>query len=378
VNAITQRLFGGRLRRLLWFFCVTLGIALAAVYLFARYVYYPSPALPRTDKRVLEWGWNTPRLQNMPNYLDVAQSLPFDGLILDIATPENRNGLSWTLFGDTAVDSQLLDELGNNFSGMEWGKLTDNFLRVNIAPANVDWFDDFDTIEANLEAIAHLAKQLGFKGIMFDTEHYGDMRPFDYQQQEYSDRHNYEEYDAQVFLRGQEIMEAFQRGYPGLTILYTFGLTIGSQPNAPRNRAEFNYGLLMPFIEGMIAAADEGTILVDAFEGSYIYRDELQFLQAYKLIKGSTRDSYARNPERYGQFFQAGFGLWLDHNYCGEPGLQPTGCPSGFTPETFQQAINNALNYSDRYVWIYSQGLNWYTGEGIPAEWKASLYSFGQ
>jgi hypothetical protein len=173
-------------------------------------------------------------------------------------------------------------------------------------------------------------------------------------------------------------MRAFNRGYPGLTVLYNYGMTVGSQSGAPRDFASFKYGLLMPFIEGMIEAADEGAVLVDAFEGSYIYRDELQFLQAYKLIKGMTRDNYARNPQRYGEIMRAGFGLWLDHNYCGEPGLTPVNCPSGFSPDTFRQAINYALQYTDRYVWVYSQGVNWYTNEGVPAEWKDALYSFRQ
>jgi hypothetical protein len=378
MNKIKRLFIGGRLRRLFWFFWLTLAVALASIYLFAKYVYYPAPNVPRSEKRVLEWGWNTPLLQDVPTYLESAQALPFDGLILDIATPDHPRGLSWTLFDNDRVDQTLLDNLSTQFTELNWGRLTDNFLRVNVAPANVDWFDDFDPILYNFEAVARLAQQLGFKGIMFDTEQYGEMQPFDYRKQVGQKRYSYEQYDAQAFLRGQEIMQALNKGYPGLTILYTFGLTIGSQPNAPRDLSEFNYGLLMPFIEGMIEAADEGTTLVDAFEGSYTYRDELQFLQAYKLIKGLTRDNYARDPERYGQFMQAGFGLWLDHNYCGEPGLEPSGCPSGFTPETFEQAMQNALAYTDRYVWIYSQGLNWYTGEGIPQIWVQALNSFRQ
>jgi hypothetical protein len=374
---LKQFFFGRKLRRLFWFFWITLALALASVYLFAKYVYYPAPNLPRSEKRVLEWGWNTPRLQAIPQYADQLENLPFDGAIFDIATPADTRGLSWTLFGDQPVDQTLLGEIADQLNDFKWGRLTDNFLRVNFSPSNVDWFDDFSTILNNFEAIARLAKQLGFKGIMLDTEQYGEMLPFDYRQQLYNSKYTYEQYDAQVYTRGQAVMQAFQKGYPGLTILYTFGISIGSQPGA-NNRSEFKYGLLLPFIEGMISAADDNITLVDAFEGSYIYREDLQFLQAYKLIKGITRDTLARDPERYDQFIQAGFGLWLDHNYCNEPGLTPANCPSGFTPEMFQQAINYALQYTDRYVWIYSQGVNWYTGEGIPPEWNDTLSSFRQ
>jgi hypothetical protein len=211
---------------------------------------------------------------------------------------------------------------------------------------------------------------------MLDTEQYPGIEIFDYPMQKYIDRYDYATYDAQVFARGQEIMRALNRGYPGITVLYTFGLTIGAQFGGGRDLLPHTRsGLLTPFIEGMIDAAGETTTLVDAFEDSYPYSEEAQFLAAYKLIKGFTRDFYTRNPAAYGEVVEAGFGLWPEHD-CGESGLQSTTC--SFRPETFRNALDLALRYSDRYVWIYSQTANWYTGEGVPPEWKAVLDSFRQ
>jgi hypothetical protein len=374
---VRRFLWGGRLRRLSTFFFVSLIITVTFVYIFINYIYYPAPSAARSQKRLLEWGWNTPRLQDIRQYLNQAQTTPFNGLIFDIETPTDSRGLSWRIFSDQRVDQAMLDQLLVDLDGIEWGRLTDNFLRVNTY-TTLDWFDDYSATVENLEAVARLANQLGFNGIMLDTEQYPGVIVFEYAQQSNRDQYTYEEYDAQAFQRGQEVMQALNRGYPGITVLYTFGLTVGSQRDAPRDLSQHRYGLLMPFIEGMMAAADDGTILVDAFEGSYIYQHEDQFLAAYKLIKGLTRDFYARDPERYGEKMQAGFGLWLDHNYCNEPGLTPQNCPSGFTPEMFADAVGYALRYSDRYVWIYSQGVNWYTGEGIPPEWQAVFDSLGQ
>lgn len=370
-------LFGGRLRRLFTFFCASLLIALTATYLFINYIYYPAPTAARSQKRLLEWGWNTPRLQAVPQYIDAAQNTPFDGVIFDIETPADTRGLSWTIFYTERVDQGALDQLAIDLDTIEWGRLTDNFLRVN-AYTTLDWFDDYEITLGNLEAVARLANQLGFRGIMLDTEQYPGVTVFEYAGQRNRDQYSYDEYDAQAFRRGQEVMQALNRGYPGITVMYTFGLTLGSQRDAPRDLSQHRYGLLMPFIEGMIAAADEDTTLVDAFEGSYIYHHEDQFLVAYKLIKGLTRDFYARDAERYGEKMQAGFGLWLDHNYCNEPSLTPQNCSSGYTPESFEQAVNYALRYSDRYVWIYSQGVNWYTGEGVPPDWGAALVELGK
>lgn len=373
-----KHLFGGRFRRLFWFFWVSLGVMLAAIYVFITYVYYPAPSLPRSEKRLLEWGWHTPRLQDIPQYIDIAQSLPFDGLVIDIVTPRDRRGLAWTIFGDNPVDNSELEILSTEFSGFNWGRLTDNFLRVNVFPADVDWFEDFDTILLNLEAVAKLAHDLEFVGIMFDTEQYSDVRIFEYPTLTLANRYTFDDYSDQVFERGQAVMAALNRGFPGLTVLYTFGVTIAAQPDALANLPNHEYGLLIPFIEGMIEAANEDNVLVDAFESSYIFKYEPQFSQAYTLIKGFTRDFYTRNPQRYGETMQAGFGLWLDHNYCNEPGLEPQGCPSGHNPETFERTVDLALRYSDRYVWIYSQGVNWYTGEGIPEQWQQTLDSIGQ
>jgi hypothetical protein len=353
----------------MWFFRVAL--ALGGVYIF---LIYPASASPRSEKRLLAMG--VPSLQEMTDVIEAFQQTPFDGLILDIATPNDRRGLAWTVFGDQRVDHAQLDRLAERFSGFNWGRLTDNFLRVNIYPATVDWFDDFDAIIDNMEALARLAYQLGFGGIMLDTEQYPGVEIFDYTKQKYKNQHDYAAYDAQVFLRGQEVMRALNRGFPGISVLYTFGLSTGAQFGGGRDLLPYTgSGLLTAFIEGMIDAAGETTTLVDAFEASYTYTQEAEFLAAYKLIKDFTRDVYARNPTAYGEATQAGFGLWIDQG-CGDAGLTSSMC--GFTPESFQSTVELALKYSDRYVWIYSQSINWHTGEGIPPEWQTAIDSFRQ
>jgi len=57
--------------------------------------------------------------------------------------------------------------------------------------------------------------------------------------------------------------------------------------------------------------------------------------------------------------------------YCGDGGLPASGC--GFTPDEFKYAVNVALSTSDRYVWIYDEHINWFTGDGIPPIWQDVL-----
>jgi hypothetical protein len=337
-------------------------------------VYLLSQRAPeaRPNQHLLEFGWNTPRLQDAPAYIEAAQNLPFDGLILDIATPRHEAGLSWTLFGAERVDRPFLDGLASEMSGLEWGRLSHNLLRVNVTPGNVDWYDDFDSILYNMEAIAKQARDLGFAGIMFDTEQYpSGFALFDYSRQIYRDRYSYDEYAEQVYRRGQEVMAALNHGYPGLTVLYTYSLSLASQHFSRNWLPTFHYGLLVPFVEGMIAAADSEAVLVDGFEVSYGYTEEGQFRYAADLIRNQTATTFARDPDRYRTVTRVGFGLWLDHD-CAN-GLVTGGCPNGFTPESFRRALNLAQQYSDGYVWVYSQRVNWYTGDGIPMDWQPVL-----
>ncbi|MBZ0276399.1 MAG: hypothetical protein K8I60_09650 [Anaerolineae bacterium] len=347
------------------------GVAvLVGVILLFIYGYYPPPGLPRSQTRLIELGWDTPFLQDMPAIVDEIQSLPFDGIVLDIASPVNETGLSWTLFGDDPVDTDQLDALTVDFAGFDWGHLTDNFLRLNLNPGNIDWFDDYSVALHNIELLAKLAHDLGFAGIMFDTELYPNimLELFNPGTLPHRDRYDDDAYAEQVYQRGQDVIQAMNKGYPGLTVMLTYGPSFVAHGGNPHP----SYPLFLPFIEGMIAAADKGTILVDGFEESYYYEDESQFLTGYKRMR-AIAPLYVRDAGRYAEVVRAGFGLWIETD-CGDDGLLSASCR--FTPDEFESNLNYALNYSDRYVWIYSQHINWYTGENIPPEWSAMMERF--
>ncbi len=96
--------FRKRLRNPLWLILVILLIGLLA---FLLYIYTPLPSPnPRAAQRVIEMGWNTPKLQAMPDYIDAAQSTPFDGVIFDAETLRGTRGLSWRLFGSERIPQE--------------------------------------------------------------------------------------------------------------------------------------------------------------------------------------------------------------------------------------------------------------------------------
>jgi hypothetical protein len=340
------------------------------ILLFVVYGIYPAPNHERNQQRLIQWGHDTPRLQQITQYTEQLDNLPFDGLVFDIAMPNDRRGLSWMVFREP-IDDALLDDIRDQFNDYDWGQLTDNFLRVNIFNTELRW-EDWDIGLANLRKITALAQDLGFMGIMLDTEQYGAVDLFDYPAQNTKDSRSFDAYSELVFQGGVDAMQAIQSGYPDITVIYTLGIThrIAWLDSPPLD--QHRYGLLVPFIEGMINTADSSVTLIDGYESSYVYRTEQEFATAYKWIRGGVSTQLA-DGDRYRDKMQAGFGLWIDP-YCGEGGLPDNGC--GFTPDEFDTALSLALRYSDRYVWLYNEHIDWFEDEGIPSSWWQTINQF--
>lgn len=323
------------------------------------------------EKKLIGFGWLVPSLNNFQPYIEVFQQNPFDGLVFSIDSTIDRRGAAFVVFTNHALDQAEFDALAAQYADVNWGRLTDNFLRMNLVPGEADWFDDFSVILNNVEMMARLAQQLGFRGIMLDTEMYGENTLLDFGLRPNNDRYDYPAYQAQVYQRGQEIMAALNRGYPGLTVIFTFGQSHVLDCCDPSFLQYHTYGLIIPLIDGMLAAADAETVLVDGYEQSYTYTTERQFTDAYAVVKNLIPDAYSQEAQRYREKMQMGYGLWIDHRCNNEP-MPAGGCAAGFNPSLFQQSLTYALRYSDRYVWIYSQrGFDWMNPDSIPSDWRA-------
>ena len=160
-------------------------------------------------------------------------------------------------------------------------------------------------------------------------------------------------------------MAAFQEGFPDLTVFLTFGHSLpwtrsgrGKMPLAP-----CDYGLLAPFLDGMIDEARGKARLVDGFELSYGYRDEAQFDRGYRLMKDGVLPIVA-SPEAYRRVVSSGFGLWLDHDWRKHGWDVADPSKNYFTPESFEASLRLALKRSDEYIWIYSESPRWWSEEG--------------
>jgi hypothetical protein len=329
------------------------------------------------SKKLIEFGWDEPGTRFIREHIKEMQQTPFDGCVfhVDYKKKDGSNGrLTWEGWGTNVVAFEDLAEALQDLKSAELGNFKWNFARFNTTPARLDWFDDYGAVIENCRVAARFAREARCPGLLFDIEQY-EAPLFDYRKQKYSydkskpseNQKSWEVYASQVRKRGQEVMEAFQTSYPDLVIFLTFGYSLpwveSGQGRSPL--AECHYGLLAPFLDGIVSAAKGKTRLIDGHEISYGWKTTEQFLKGYKAMSQDLLP-IVRDPEKYRNAFSFGFGLWMDQDWR-KNGWNPDDASKNyFTPETFGAAVGSALKQADEFVWIYTETPKWWTKEGKP------------
>jgi hypothetical protein len=320
-------------------------------------------------RKLIEFGWDEPGTGQIVRHLAEMERTPFDGCVFHVDAQPARGPaarLTWDSWGTRAFAADDVKGARADLEALAAARsrFRSNFLRFNATPGRLDWFDDYSAVTANARLAAGLARAGHCPGILLDTEQY-DGKLFDYREQRDVKRRPWAEYAAQARRRGREMMTALQEGYPDLTVFLTFGDSLpwkqsegGRQP-----LAGCSYGLLAPFLDGMIEAARGRTRIVDGHESSYGYRDATAFIDARRAI---ARDAaaLAADREAYRRVVSVGFGLWLDYDWRSKG--WDTGHPEKnyFTPAGFEASLRAALEQSDEYVWIYSETPRWWSEKG--------------
>ena len=333
--------------------------------------FHPSPE----GKKLIEYGWDCPTPFYIRQHVEEMEQRPFDGIVIQVKrsrepqhkTP-TRDVLGWNVFSSTRFKPEEYQHAFEDLKAVKFKKFTENFIQV-ISMPGIDWFHPgWDAVTSNVAVMARLAKEGGCVGLMFDAEQYGDQRIWSYNSLPEARRSEMsrEQYAAKVKERGGEFMRAINKEFSGIKILLLVGPTYAV---TSKNR---NYDLLPPFIEGMCLAADPGTEITDGFEQSYGYIGKKSFQSARDTMLIETRKLF-ENKEAFDRVMRAGFGLWLDNQ------SQSASRKGWFADETernyfqpyqWQTALHNALSYSDRYVWSYSERLDWWTNTTIGAAYE--------
>jgi hypothetical protein len=335
------------------------SFSLAMLALFAASTGRAEDFVPSTKgKKLIASGWHIPSPTYVRDHIAEMEKLPFDGLILGTCYPfwsKCRNG------------GAALDELVTNVSATHFQKFKDNFLGVESGNDNTfDWFDAprCEELARNWKAIARAAKKAGMVGLKFDPECYEGPSPFEYSKQPQRKTKSGREYADRVAKVAAQVIRAINEEYPDVTILFYFGPSVGGH----RRNLEGWCGLVPPFIDGMLSEARSGLKIVDGYEQAYAYRTEKQYQAARATIKrqAALTPGLATAFEKH---VQAGFAIWPDA-WSGPWRSQRKSWNADdplknfYTPDELAYATHNALKYSDQYVWMWAESLNFWQGWG--------------
>lgn len=319
-------------------------------------------------KKLIEYGWDVPQPAYIEANIARMEQRPFDGLIFRLREVSS-------VFAQREYDKDHYAAEVASGASIKWGQFTDNFI-VMYAASEMDWFSstDWRWVLRNAGLVAAAAKASHCKGVCFDYEPYG-MNPWDYRTQKWASAYPFSEYQKVVRARGAQFMQALQEAYPGLVVHTFFQLCWlaghGQEPDEVLRNKRLEgdaYGLLPSFINGMLDVVAPGVTLTDGNEGSYYYTSPLAYYQAYHNIHQTALGLVApENHEKYRNQMQCAQALYVDYVFKYWPYATPA---QDMTPEErarwWESDVYYAMTTSDRYVWLYSEKMNWWDDVNLP------------
>jgi len=339
-------------------------------------------AKPRVVKKLIEFGWDEPDPAFMRKHVEQMEKAPFDGCVFHVdardAAGKTTGRLTWEGWAQRAFTEAELKNVVDDLKATPFKRFTHNFLRFNTTPAKIDWFDDHAAVISNAKLAAKVAKEGKCAGVLFDIEQY-EGQCFNYRKQRDAGTKSYDEYAAKVRERGREVMNAFQEGYPGLTVFLTFGhsLPYAQSGGKKEKLADAGYGMLAPFLDGMVDAAKDGSKLVDGHELSYGYKEPARFDKAYQTMSKDLLPIVGADAKKYRDSYSFGFGVWMDNNHRKVGWNETDFSKNYFSPDAFGAAVRKALETSDEYVWVYTEMPRWWSEEGgmvkLPAPYAEAV-----
>jgi hypothetical protein len=306
------------------------------------------------SKKLIYYGWGSPDTLYVRDHWQQMEEMPFDGAGIVVAVDRRawqqgkrgtHNQLAWQIMGKKRFRIQDFQEAIADLRAPRWRKFTDNFLPVILSAeqstVGLTWFDDdrWRIVANNFEVLGRVAAETGIKGLIFDPEHYNYALFHYYAQRRQLDK-PIEEYKKAARQRGREVGKAITGPLPNVVILSLYSYTYPLMHTLPKSP----YNLLPAFYDGLLEAMPSGTTLVDGYEQAYAFKERRQFAAGHRQIQEAVKITDV--PDHYRDKVRAGFGLWIDYQ----------NSLKHFTPESFRQAVIAALETTDGYVWIYSQG----------------------
>jgi hypothetical protein len=361
----------------------------------AQIVYEPP------QKKLIDFGWHSPFIREYVDNMQLYEKSPFDGLCLKLSKDVN-NGNVFMVDNWEKIDNAAKEREESLISSVKESKvLTDNFL-VLYGASQMDWFSDEDwaKVDAHLRFAVRMAKAAHCKGIFWDAEPYKPGKnPWKYTEQEHNTQYSFEQYNVQVRKRGAQFMKTIQEEFPGIIIFSlrelsdwqqgspfsTPLLPVVDRENVINTLKEAWWGLHVAFYTGMIDAIQSDTEFIDGNEEAYYYTSALDYFEVRSTLSDDTKALVP--PELWSKhscFNRIGHSISADYIAGNWLGMSPfpyrlTGQGVMMTPAEkarwFEHNTYYALRTADKYAWLYTEDMNWWTGEKVPEGFKEALLS---
>lgn len=350
----------------------------------------------RMRKKLIATGWDKPDSRRLLDHLAEIEKQPFDGVVIEVTgtKPDGKLCPIRPTFSGEKWEREWFQPAVDQLKACKFQRLTDNFITLGANPGNVDWFDDagWNRIVEHWRIAAQIAKQSGFKGILFDPEPYTPPHAqFSYNAQPARDRHRFNEYHAKARQRGRQIMEAVVAEYPDITIFCYFLNSICMQttgrPDPRLALASHPYGLLPPMLDGWLDVVPPTVRIVDGCESAYRYNSVEEYLEAGLGMRGCCQELVSpENRANYRAQVQVSFGVYLDAYWNPKESPWYIDGLGGTRVERLRANTATALRVADEYVWVYGEKFRWwptpngsvrkeYWPEAIPGCDKALRYA---
>src|SRR6266516_4599647 len=98
----------------------------------------------RAEKKLIEFGWDEPTTRFMRDHISEMEQSPFDGCVFTATAKQRDSGdlsFSGSGWGRRSFPESELKPALDDLKATHFRKFTDNFLRFNVCPGDVDWFD---------------------------------------------------------------------------------------------------------------------------------------------------------------------------------------------------------------------------------------------
>lgn len=322
-----------------------------------------------SEAYLIELGWDIPNTKFLREQAASMEARsPFDGVMfhVEVTDETGRRYSTAAAWDEQPWKREWLQSALEDLQYVQWKKFRHNFVRFNATPGRLDWRDDvaWSALASKLGYLAWLVRTTGCAGIAFDFEHY-DGQQFRWTPESGGSP---ERIWSLARRRGAELIRAMANEGRRLVVFTLFGLSELSPLRRDQDRFEAlagePYGLLAPFLEGMLEAAPPEMVFVDGCERGYYLDGRLAYHQLAGTLRRWEGDRVRwLSPSlwpKYRAQMQVGFGIYLDM-FVNEPTHVYYRPPrNGSRLARLFDNLSGACSAADRYVWLYGEQCGWW------------------